>query len=67
MAKTIRASEGHILTNGTVYGSVIYLAEGMDGADFCEITLGEYNAVLEGEDAAEEDYRAALKEMGVRI
>lgn len=53
MREVIKASEGHVLTNGTVYGSVIYLAEGMDAADFREITIEEYNAIMEAEEPGE--------------
>lgn len=73
MRKVITSTEGHILTNGEIYGKVIYLAEGMDGADFYEITRDEYNAILEDEgsheadEATEADYQNALKEMGVQI
>ncbi len=48
MRKVIRASEGHILTNGEIYGTVIYLAEDMDSAGFYEITVEEYAAMAEG-------------------
>jgi hypothetical protein len=66
--KLLRASdEEHILTNGTVYGTEIWLAEGVNGEDFREITLDEYNAMLESEDATEEDYIDALREMGVDV
>ena len=40
--KILKASEGKILTNGEIYGSEIYLAEGMDESSFYEITLKEY-------------------------
>ena len=40
----LTASEGHILTNGEVYGSTIYLAEGADASAFREITEAEYEA-----------------------
>lgn len=45
--KILKATEGHILTNGTVYGTEIWLAEGVSGEDFYEITLEEYNAWLD--------------------
>ncbi len=67
MRKIITASEGHILTDGDTYGTLIYLAEGNDGSDYYEITLDEYNSILTSEDADEEDYRAALCEMGVSL
>ena len=73
MRNVITATDGHVLTNGDIYGKVIYLAEGMDGADFHEITLDEYNSLMEAEASREddkasaEDYMNALKELGVRI
>ena len=67
MRRVITATEGNILTNGEIYGTEIYLADGVDGAGFYEITLEEYKVILEGEDVTDEDYREALKEMGVRI
>lgn len=67
MRKIITATEGHVLTNGEIYGTEIYLEEGVDGADFYEITLDEYKAIANSEDATEADYRAALGEMGVQI
>jgi hypothetical protein len=70
----IKASEGYILTNGTIYGRIIYLAEGVSADGFYEITEAEYEAIMaadEGEDnpdrATEEDYRAALRDMGVSV
>lgn len=52
MRKVITATEGHILTDGEIYGTEIYLAEGMDGTDFYEITLDEYKAKLEKDSQA---------------
>ena len=73
MRKVITATDGHILTDGEIYGKVIYLAEGMECECFYEITLDEYNSLMEAEASREddkasaEDYMNALKELGVRI
>ena len=45
----IKARDGYILTNGDIYGAEIYLAEGIDAADFHEITLEEYEAIREAQ------------------
>ena len=69
----IEATEGHILTNGAIYGRRIYLADGVSEDDFYEITEEEYEEIIaaDGEDnpdrATEEDYRAALRDMGVSV
>ena len=65
-----------ILTNGEIYGSEIYLAEGMDASSFREITTEEYENIMKTEelpmemrpnpdDATIEDYQEALKKLGV--
>ena len=43
----IEAKDGYILTNGEIYGAVIFLAEGIDASTFHEITLEEYNQIVE--------------------
>lgn len=53
MRKTITASAGKILTNGEIYGSTIYLAEGVNADDFHEISREEYDAIMESEAPAE--------------
>lgn len=40
------AEEGMVLTDGTVYGKVVYLAEDANASDFREITDAEYEAIL---------------------
>lgn len=67
MRKIIKASEGHILTDGNIFGSIIYLAEGRSGEDFYEITEAEYEALQESEEATAEDYQSALRSLGVNI
>lgn len=72
----IKATGGNVLTNGEIYGSEIYLAEGMDEASFYEITSEEYENIMKTEelpmemrpnpdDASIEDYQEALKKLGV--
>lgn len=65
--KELHATEGHILTNGTNYVTDIWLAEGESGEDYYEITLEEYAAIENSEEATDEDYRNALNEMGVKV
>lgn len=47
--KIIKASDGMVLTNGTIFGKTIYLAEGLNESDFHEITREEYGKLTEGE------------------
>ena len=48
----IKADEGKILTDGTVYGRVIYLGANRTAEEFHEITENEYNEI-KGEEADE--------------
>ena len=47
ISKVIYADEGKILTNGEIYGRVIFLAAGLSEEDFHEITEEEYNHIME--------------------
>jgi hypothetical protein len=43
---TLIADEGKILTNGTHYGRIVYLAPDDDGSAWHEIPEEEYNAIM---------------------
>ena len=43
------ADEGKVLTNGEIYGTEIYLADGLDESGFYEITQDEYEEKLKTE------------------
>ena len=46
MRDYIEASEGMILTDGSIYGKKIFLAEGVDRTAFYEITEEEYKTLM---------------------
>ena len=46
MDRTITASKGYVLTDGKVYGKIIYLGEDVDASAFHEITREEYDAIM---------------------
>ena len=52
MRTSIKAKEGYILTNGEIYGTEIFLAEGMSAEDFREISKEEYEAIQAEEEKA---------------
>lgn len=47
MRTSIKATEGYILTNGEIFGTEIFLAEGMRAEAFREITREEYEELME--------------------
>ena len=61
----LTAEPGMVLTNGTVYGDMVFLAEGADPAEFYQITKEEHNEIMENPTTAA-DYEAALARLGVR-
>ena len=67
----LRADEGMMLTDNSSFGTAVYLGKGDDGAEWYEITTEEaemrMNAEPAEDDATEDDYQAALREMGVNV
>lgn len=45
----LTASEGHVLTNGTAYGTEIHLGATDSAANWWEVTEAEYQEFLESE------------------
>lgn len=51
----IKADEGKILTDGTVFGRVIYLAKGRNADEFHEITEAECEEIQKQDEADTEE------------
>ena len=63
----LTANDGMILTDNFSYGSVVRLGKEANESMWYEITEEEANKRKNGEEATEEDYQSALREMGVRL
>ena len=63
----LTATDGMVLTDGTVYGVRITLGENREPSEFREITHAEYDAIVASEEATDEDYQSALSEFGVDV
>lgn len=50
----LTAGEGMVLTNGTDYGKVIYLAEGANSYDYYEIPESQYEMIMAEQEKANE-------------
>ena len=66
------ADEGMMLTDDSSFGTTVRLGKSDDGSKWYEITQAEAEArmaedIPEEETATDEDYRAALREMGVKV
>ncbi len=53
IVRKLTATDGHVLTNGEVYGKEIYLGKNDSPKNWHEISDAEYVQIL----AAEEEYR----------
>lgn len=66
----LTADEGMYLTNGDTCGKTVVLPKSADISEWREITEEEYNEIMnapEEEQATEEDYQNALRELGVNV
>ena len=64
------ADDGMMLTDGSSFGTTVHLARNADESVWYEITAEEADKRMNGEnedEATEEDYQSALREMGVNI
>ena len=70
---TIQADEGKVLTNGTAFGSIVYLGKNDRIDNWYEITEDEAEHLQSEEtettdtEATETDYINALEELGVNF
>ena len=53
----LKAKDGYVYTNGTDYGKIIYLANGTKAEDYHEITVEEYNKILEEQEKKNRELR----------
>lgn len=65
----LTADTGMKLTNGSAFGSVVYLGAHDSEDNWHEITEAEAEKLMaeEDEEATAEDYQTALAEMGVEV
>ena len=56
MRNILTAKEGKVLTDGEIYGKVIYLAKGLDEKNFYEITEREYEQIMLEDDRGGGDH-----------
>lgn len=65
------ADEGMVLTDNSSFVTTVRLGKGDDGSKWYEITAEEAEKRMNDEptedDATEDDYQAALREMGVNV
>lgn len=67
MENTLIATDGMVLTNGETFGTIVFLGTGDSPDNWYEITAEEADKRMNGDEATEEDYQSALREMGVKV
>ena len=60
----LTATDGMIITDGRMYGRIIYLANIDNPEDFYEITEEEYNEILAREEAKAREEAEAIEHNG---
>jgi hypothetical protein len=63
----LKADEGMRLTDGMTIGTTVFLGKEDSGTEWYEITEEEVEQIMTSEDATDEDYQSALREMGVKV
>lgn len=63
----LTADDGMMLTDNLSFGFVVRLGKEADENAWYEITAEEANKRMNSDDATEEDYQSALRELGVRL
>lgn len=66
-AIVLTADDGMVLTDNSCYGTSVRLGKEADENAWYEITAEEADKRMNGEEATEEDYQSALREMGVKV
>lgn len=62
------ADDGMMLTDNSSFGKTVRLGRDSCADNWHEITEAEYEVIMENDNmATEEDYQAALREMGVSL
>lgn len=61
------ADKGMMLTDGSSFGSVVRLGKESTDSAWYEITEEEAEKLMTSEEATDEDYQSALREMGVKV
>lgn len=46
----LKANDGYILTNGDIYGSIVYLGAGDKQENWREMPIEEYNEIIKAEE-----------------
>ena len=61
------ADKGMMLTDGSSFGSVVRLGKESTDSAWYEVTEEEAEKLMNSEEATDEDYQSALREMGVKV
>lgn len=63
----LRADDSMMLTDGSSFGTTVWLGREADESVWYEITAEEAEMRMNGDEATVADYQAALRRMGVNV